>query len=88
MLQLLHRYSPIRGLSPASSTTVNLPPASTLDLFSGMKRDIVIILTQLLHQDKLLQDIIREKGGIELILAQCNIDDNNPCTLLPDEIDN
>ena len=45
-----------------------------------MKRDVITILTQLLHLDKQLQNTIREKGGIVVVLAQCNIDDDNPCT--------
>jgi hypothetical protein len=50
------------------------------DLFKGMKRDIVILLTLLLHLDKIeVQKTIRDNGGIPLILAQCNIDDDNPC---------
>jgi hypothetical protein len=45
-----------------------------------MKRDIVILLTLLLHHNKEeIQKTIRDNDGIPLILAQCNIDDDNPC---------
>lgn len=78
-LAILHKYIPIQGLSKTSTTIANPLPSSISDLFKGMKRDIIVILTQLLHLDKKLQDTIREKGGIPLILAQTNIDDDNPC---------
>ena len=34
------------------------------------------------HLNKQLQDEIRERMGIPLVLAQCNIDDDNPCVLI------
>ena len=44
-----------------------------------MKRDIIDILILLLHADQTIQDAVRENGGIPLILAQSNIDEDNPC---------
>lgn len=79
-LGLLHKYIPTKGLSRVSETLVTLVPLEISDLFKGMKRDVITILTLLLHLKKQLQDTIREKGGIPLILSQCNIDDDNPCT--------
>ena len=79
-LQLLHLHIPIRGLTRPSATTATPLPLPISDLFKGMKRDVITILTQLLHQDDQLQNTIREKGGVTLVLAQCNIDDDNPCT--------
>jgi len=79
-LGLLHKYISIQGLSRVSETVVTPMPPTISDLFKGMKRDVITILTLLLHLNKQLQDTIREKGGIPLILSQCNIDDDNPCT--------
>ena len=79
-LQLLHLYIPIQGLTGASATTATPLPFPISELFKGMKRDVITILTRLLYLDKQLQNTIREKGGIVLVLAQCNIDDDNPCT--------
>jgi hypothetical protein len=79
-LGLLHKYIPIQGLSRVSETLLTPIPSAISDLFKGMKRDVITILTLLLHLNKQLQDTIREKGGIPLILSQCNIDDDNPCT--------
>lgn len=78
-LQLLHQYIPIQGLTGPSTTTATPLPSPISDLFKGMKGDAIAILTQLVHLDKQLQNTVREKGGIALVLAQCNIDDDNPC---------
>ncbi|KAG5519311.1 hypothetical protein PMAC_001936 [Pneumocystis sp. 'macacae'] len=42
------------------------------------KRDIVQLLSTLCYKDKRVQDKIRELSGLELILSQCNIDEENP----------
>jgi hypothetical protein len=79
----MNKYIPIRNLLKTPSVSLDELPGEIRDLFKGMKRDIIIILTHLLHVNKEIQNTIREKGGIPLILAQCNIDDDNPCTSLP-----
>jgi hypothetical protein len=86
-LQLLHLHIPIQGLTGPSATTATPLPLPISDLFKGIKRDVITILTQLLHLDKQLQNTIREKGGIVVVLAQCNIDDDNPCMSVSYEID-
>lgn len=47
--------------------------------FKFVKRDIVKIIGNMAYENKIVQDEVRELGGIPLILNQCNIDDNNPC---------
>ncbi|KAG4302990.1 hypothetical protein PCK1_000656 [Pneumocystis canis] len=42
------------------------------------KRDIIQLLSTLCFRDKKVQDNIRELHGLNLILSQCNIDDENP----------
>lgn len=86
-LKLLYLYIPIQGLTGPSATTETPLPLPISDLFKGMKSDVITILTQLLYLDKQLQNTIREKGGIMLVLAQCNIDDDNPCTSVLYKID-
>ena len=78
-LGLLHKYIPIQSLAKVIPTTATPVPSSISDFFKGMKRDIIDILIPLLHADQTVQDSIREIGGIPLILAQSNIDEDNPC---------
>lgn len=87
-LGLLHKYIPIRGLSRPSVSAADPLPSSISSMFKGMKRDVIIILTLLLHLHKPLQNVVREKGGIPIILSQCNIDDDNPCAFLLYDSDN
>lgn len=47
-----------------------------------MKRDIIDILTSMSHENARVQDTIRENGGLQLILSQASIDDDNPCMLM------
>ncbi|KAG4305491.1 hypothetical protein PORY_001047 [Pneumocystis oryctolagi] len=46
--------------------------------FPYFKRDIIQLLSTLCYRDKKVQDDIRELHGLNLILSQCNIDDENP----------
>jgi len=78
-LRLLHNYIPIQSLAKVIPTAATPIPPSISDLFKGMKRDIIDILISLLHADQTIQDTVRELGGIPLILAQSNIDEDNPC---------
>jgi hypothetical protein len=45
----------------------------------NIKRFIVILLSSLAWHNKTVQDLIREKGGLHLVLNQCSHDDDNPC---------
>lgn len=46
--------------------------------FPECKLLIIEILTTLIHNRKDIQDKVRELGGLELILSNCIIDDNDP----------
>lgn len=48
----------------------------------GFKRDLVQLLGTLLYQCTAMQDRMRERGVVTLILNQCGIDHRNPCILL------
>jgi len=54
-------------------------PEPISELCKGMKRDIVELLTLLLHKEKTIQDTLRENGGVQLTLSLSNIDEDNPC---------
>jgi hypothetical protein len=45
----------------------------------NVKRFIVVLFSSLAWNNKEVQDIIREKGGLHVVLNQCKIDDDNPC---------
>lgn len=44
-----------------------------------IKRYLVLLLSGFAWKNKAVQDIVREKGGLQVILNQCMIDDDNPC---------
>lgn len=46
-----------------------------------IKRYLVLLLSGFAWKNKAVQDIVREKGGLQVILNQCMIDDDNPCGL-------
>jgi len=45
----------------------------------NVKRFIVILLSTLAWHNKEIQDLVREKGGLHVVLNQCKVDDDNPC---------
>lgn len=45
----------------------------------NVKRFIVILLSTLSWNNKEVQDLVRESGGLHLALNQCKVDDDNPC---------
>ncbi|KAI7887247.1 spinocerebellar ataxia type 10 protein domain-containing protein [Mucor mucedo] len=61
--------------------SMKLPPAQVENPLAGfnfLKRECVRLMGTLCHKDRLMQDKIRELGGIPLILCQFKIDDSNP----------
>lgn len=44
-----------------------------------IKRYLVLLLSGFAWKNKAVQDIVRENGGLQVILNQCMIDDDNPC---------
>ncbi|KAG0124124.1 hypothetical protein HOY82DRAFT_618359 [Tuber indicum] len=43
-----------------------------------IKRYLVMLLSSFSWQDKAVQDLVRKKGGLQAVLNQCMIDDDNP----------
>ncbi|QRV73796.1 extracellular matrix protein 14 [Ceratobasidium sp. AG-Ba] len=46
--------------------------------FQFVKRDLVRLLAILVHDDRSIQNRIRERGGVEVVLSMCAVDDRNP----------
>ncbi|QRV88598.1 extracellular matrix protein 14 [Ceratobasidium sp. AG-Ba] len=46
--------------------------------FQFVKRDLVRLLAILVHDDGSIQKRIRERGGVEVVLSMCAVDDRNP----------
>lgn len=46
-----------------------------------IKRYVVMLLSSFSLRNKAVQDLVREGGGLQAILNQCMIDDDNPCKL-------
>lgn len=49
-----------------------------LKKFPFLKRELIRIVSLLVHENTKMQNLLRKEGGIPVILNQCNIDDNNP----------
>lgn len=52
-----------------------------------IKRYLVLLLSGFSWKNKAVQDIVREKEGLQVILNQCMIDDDNPCEFLSTALD-
>ncbi|BFZ65182.1 ATP-binding cassette-type vacuolar membrane transporter Hmt1 [Saitoella coloradoensis] len=52
--------------------------ADSMKAFAFVKRDAVKLLGTLCYKSRSVQDEIRRLHGVELILSQCNVDDDNP----------
>ncbi|KAJ3690379.1 hypothetical protein LUZ61_019543 [Rhynchospora tenuis] len=46
--------------------------------YKGYRRDLVSVIGNLLHRRKRVQDTVREKQAIPLLLQQCVVDEENP----------
>jgi ataxin-10 len=46
--------------------------------YQGYRRDVVSVIGNLLHRRKRIQDKVRDKQVITLLLQQCVVDDDNP----------
>ncbi|KTW25751.1 hypothetical protein T552_03364 [Pneumocystis carinii B80] len=73
LLQSIHDYS-----ISQNKTSKTLNNDSNKITFPYFKRDIIQLLSTLCFKNKKVQDDIRELHGLELILSQCRIDDENP----------
>lgn len=49
--------------------------------FAYLRRDLVRVIGMLSYEDKKTQDLIREFGGLDIILSLCAMDETNPCEL-------
>jgi hypothetical protein len=79
LLETLIKYIPRRVLSNTGRTVENPVPVPIATMFRGRKADIIELLTFLSHENKEVQDIVRENGGLALVISQQAIDDDNPC---------
>ncbi|EGN96577.1 hypothetical protein SERLA73DRAFT_124416 [Serpula lacrymans var. lacrymans S7.3] len=82
LLQLLDRFLPRINFGKAMPTTSvenapSLPAVDTIG-FSYLKRDLVRLLGILCHGNIAIQNCIRIRGGIPVIMNLCVVDDRNP----------
>ncbi|KAL7410474.1 spinocerebellar ataxia type 10 protein domain-containing protein [Mrakia frigida] len=63
---------------PVSSETPRSDPSAGPKGFAHLRRDLVRILGLLSYGDKVVQDRVREKGGLEVVLGLCAMDEGNP----------
>ncbi|KAI8967820.1 spinocerebellar ataxia type 10 protein domain-containing protein [Mycotypha africana] len=76
MLDVLGQLESVK-LSPEQATAKEETKNPEIG-FHYLKRECIRLLATLTFKDKKIQDEIREKGGIPLILNQLKIDDANP----------
>ncbi len=82
MLRLLDRFLPRINFGkavPVVGAEASSTAQHTDTGFSYLKRDLVRLLGVLCHENKAVQDRIRECGGIEVVMNLCVVDERNPC---------
>lgn len=62
----------------SSSTSSDFKRFPRRDVYTGYRRDIVAVIANASHRSFLIQDSVREHGGLLLVLQQCMPDTNNP----------
>lgn len=67
---MIHRIIPISNAIKPSNTSIYSHP--------HVKSTIIEIISYLAYENKSMQDKIRDLNGLELVLSNCVIDDNNP----------
>jgi len=67
--------------SSSAAQSLPLPPELTSDVngFQYLKRDLVRLLGILCSGSKAVQDHVRDRGGIEVVMNLCVVDERNPC---------
>lgn len=66
-----------RGTSETPSAAIDNQEASEFE-WRNLKKLVVLVLSSLVWKSSVVQNQIRQYGGVEMVLACCNIDDNNP----------
>ncbi|CAH1764048.1 6016_t:CDS:10 [Entrophospora sp. SA101] len=67
-------HSELRSSPSSPRLTTSLNPK----IFMNIKKDLVNVISYMSYDNIKVQNKVRKLGGIQLILNQCNIDDNNP----------
>jgi ataxin-10 len=78
--KLIPRLKPYREPSKTSEAP-DLPAEiiKQLEPFAQLKRDLVRLIGTLAHRNKAVQDRVRARGGVEIVLSLCVVDDRSPC---------
>lgn len=73
----------IRLPTPIPTASEPMPSlAPTPSPFSHIRRDLVRLLGLLAHEDAAIQDEVRERGGLDVVLSMCAMDETHPCERL------
>ncbi|KAI9217977.1 spinocerebellar ataxia type 10 protein domain-containing protein [Blastocladiella britannica] len=75
MLAWLHASQP---RTTAKSAVAPSTDATSGDSIFGTKKLVLLVLAQLITENRALQDAAREAGAVPLVLAQCAYDDMHP----------
>ncbi|KAE8654123.1 ARM repeat superfamily protein, putative isoform 2 [Hibiscus syriacus] len=78
LLRDLELPSTIRKTLKDSENQEQILPSSKLCPYKGFRRDLVAVIGNCAYRSKIVQDEIRQKNGIPLLLQQCVTDDDNP----------
>lgn len=77
-LGLAHQHFPRLKGGREHGTHIDKPAVKINIGIPNFKRDCITVISCLAHNHKIVQDQVREIGGIPLVLAQCQIDELNP----------
>lgn len=83
--KLIPRVKPYRQPAPSDASTSPQPDEAgviELEPFARLKRELVQLVGVLAHDDADIQNRVRERGGVEMILSMCVVDERNPCESL------
>ncbi|KAL8650689.1 MAG: hypothetical protein Q9210_003682 [Variospora velana] len=70
-------YVPSQPVSPSPSQAIDSQDPSDFE-WRNLKKLVVLVLSSLVWKSPTVQNQIRAYGGVEMILACCNFDANNP----------
>ncbi|KAL3695905.1 hypothetical protein R1sor_009981 [Riccia sorocarpa] len=78
LLKMLEALGPPEPPGRVRETFSGPAGVPSTDPYQGYRRDIVAVVANIAHENKLAQNYVREKGKLLVVLQQCTVDRDNP----------